>query len=436
LLVNFREILVVRQATMVLLAAALCSGFAPADKPGDRPAVEGQTTLTSVVAGLPAPNWQLSSRDVKFESAAAWSIKRFALHGGTQEGSELLVLDNGKLQITVIPTRGMSILEVRCGDVRLGWNSPVKQVVHPQFIRLESRGGLGWLEGFNEWMVHCGLEWAGHPGKDEFVNNVGEKATMDLTLHGKIGNIPASEVSVTVDPDSPHRIHIKGVVHEQAFYGPKLELDTEISTLPGSSAFRIDDHVVNHGAFAQEFELLYHCNFGAPLLEKGSHVLTAARSIAPFNEHAAEGLSHWNTYDGPTPGFIEQVFCLEPLAGAEGHAQVMLENASRDRAVSMRWKPAELPHLTIWKNTAAIEDGYVTGLEPGTNFAYNRRLERLAGRVPKLAPQQERRFTIDVGIQIGQAEVANQAAEIVKLQSSQPLRTSAKPPLAADPAAP
>ena len=253
---------------------ALACGFAPPDS-----ATSSQQTLTSVAAGLPAPNWQLTSRDVPFESPAAWSIKRYALHGGKQEGCELLVLDNGKLQITIVPTRGMSVLEVRSGDVRLGWDSPVKQVVHPQFMHLESRGGLGWLEGFNEWMVHCGLEWAGHPGKDEFVNNVGEKATMDLTLHGKIGNIPASEVSVTVDPAPPHRIRVKGVVHEQAFYGPKLELDAEISTLPGSEVFRIEDHVVNHGAFPQEFELLYHCNFGPPLLEKGSQVVTAcARS--------------------------------------------------------------------------------------------------------------------------------------------------------------
>ena len=81
---------------------------------------------------------------------------------------ELLTLDNGKLKITVIPTRGMGILDVKMDSVRLGWNSPVKEVVHPSHIDLESRGGLGWLEGFNEWMVRCGLEFAGHPGTDQF----------------------------------------------------------------------------------------------------------------------------------------------------------------------------------------------------------------------------------------------------------------------------
>ena len=395
-------------------------------------AMGDEHVLTSVSAGLGEPTWRLSSRDAKYDSAAPWSVKRFALHGGKQEGCELIVLDNGKLKISVVPTRGMSVLEVTSGDVRLGWNSPVKQVVHPQFMRLESRGGLGWLEGFNEWMVRCGLEFAGHPGQDEFVNNVGEKATMDLTLHGKIGNIPASEVSVVVDLEAPHRIRIKGVVHEQAFYGPKLELATEISTEPGSDAFRIADSVTNHGAFEQEYQVIYHCNYGPPLLGQGSRVLAAAKRIAPFNEHAGEGLKDWQTYAAPTKGFIEQVYCLEPLADRDGRGIVMLENAATDRAVTMRWKTDSLPFLTVWKNTAATEDGYVTGLEPGTGYAYNRRIERQAGRVPKLAPHATREFRIEVGIHVGKERVAEQAAAVANLQGQTPLTMSSTPPRPAE----
>ena len=63
--------------------------------------------------------------------------------------------------------------------MRIGWDSPIKEVVHPKFINLESRGGLGWIEGFNEWMARCGLEYAGHPGKDEFITNTGDKGQMD-----------------------------------------------------------------------------------------------------------------------------------------------------------------------------------------------------------------------------------------------------------------
>jgi len=51
---------------------------------------------------------------------AQWSVTRKILRGGKQEGVELLTLDNGNLQISIIPTRGMGIFDVRSGDIRLG----------------------------------------------------------------------------------------------------------------------------------------------------------------------------------------------------------------------------------------------------------------------------------------------------------------------------
>jgi hypothetical protein len=45
-----------------------------------------------------------------------------------------------------------------------------------------------------------------------------------------------------------------------------------------------------------------------------------------------------------------------------------------------------LPCYTLWKNTTAEPDGYVTGLEPGTNFPNPRSFETQRGRVVKLAP--------------------------------------------------
>ena len=97
-------------------------------------------------------------------------------------------------------------------------------------------------------MARCGLEYAGHPGKDEFITNTGDKGQMDLTLHGKISNIPASEVMVTVDRQAPYTIRVRGRVDERVFFGPKLELWTEISTVPGSGKFTISDTLTNRGS--------------------------------------------------------------------------------------------------------------------------------------------------------------------------------------------
>jgi Domain of unknown function (DUF4432) len=384
-------------------------------------------TLTSAARNLRLDTWQLTHRDVGFESAAPWSVRKYTLHGGKQEGVDVIVVDNGRLAFTVVPTRGMSVLRVEMGDIRLGWDSPVQEVVHPQFINLQSRGGLGWLEGFNEWMVRCGLEWAGHPGKDEFINNTGDKAEMDLTLHGKVGNIPASEVEVVVERTPPHRIHIRGRVDEHMFYGPKLKLWTEISTEPGSNSYRIEDSIRNQGAYDQEFELIYHANYGPPLLEAGARFAAAARQVTPFNSHAARGVARMSEYAGPTPGFVEQVYVIVPFADEKNRTTVMLHNAAKDKAVTMSYSVAELPYFTLWKNTTALDAGYVTGLEPGTSSPANRSIERKAGRVPKLKPGESRTFAIDFAILAGREPIEREAAKIAALQAGRQTQVNSQP---------
>ncbi len=358
------------------------------------------------------------------------SITQTTLHGGKQEGVELIRIDNGKLAITVIPTRGMNILKVESDDVTLGWDSPVKDVVHPQYVDLESRGGLGWLEGFNEWMVRCGLEFAGHPGLDKFVTNTGDEAEMMLTLHGKIGNIPATSVDIHIDEKAPHRIRVRGVVHERLFYGPKLKLVTEVSTKPGSSEFRISDSVTNEGAFDQEFQLIYHGNFGAPLLGEGSKVYVAAKQIAPMNEHAGKAIDNWATYKGPTKGFIEEVYLFEPVTDSQKLTKAVLQNRDGSKGVSMQWSAAELPYLTVWKNTAATADGYVTGIEPATGYPFNRSVERAAGRLPKLAAGATRSFTLDFALHSGANAVGAAVESVSKLQGDTKLDVQRKPPAA------
>lgn len=370
---------------------------------------------------------EITAKDATPSCPVKWSVRKRTLHGGKQEGVELVVIDNGKLQITVIPTRGMGVLSATLGDVRLGWDSPVKDVVHPQFINLNARGGLGWLDGFNEWLCRCGLESNGGPGPDRFINNIGDEAVMDLTLHGKIANLPAQEVELIVDREPPYRIRLRGHVDERMLFGPKLELQTEISTEPGSSTFRIADVVSNRGGQPQEFEMLYHANFGRPLLEEGSRFLAPIERVTPYNDRAAKAVATWNSYSGPTSGFIEQVYLIRPLADKDGRTAILLQNKLADRAASMSYSIKELPYLTMWKNTGAINDGYVTGLEPGTNYPNHRAIERKAGRVPKLAGDASHAMTIDYGIHVGKDEVQKVADRIKAIQGDRKPIVAEKP---------
>jgi hypothetical protein len=375
--------------------------------------------LISVAKNLPGTNFVATRDELAPKCPVAWAVRLEVLHGGRQEGVRLLHIDNGKLKITLVPTRGLGILEVRSGDLRLGWDSPVREVVHPQHVNLASRGGLGWLEGFNEWLCRCGLENNGQPGPDRLINNVGDEVVIDLPLHGKIANIPAQEVELHVQTKPPYRITVRGKVQETMLFGPKLELVAELSTEPGADTFQLRDVVVNRGAQQQEFQMLYHANFGKPLLDKGAKLVAPLLAVTPYNANAARAVKAYNEFLGPTPGYVEQVYLLAPKGDPQGKTTVLLHNAAGDRGASLSYSLKQLPYLTLWKNTGAEADGYVIGIEPGTNYPNRRQVERKHGRVPKLAPGGRYEMAIDFGVHTGAAAVERVANDIARTQAGQ-----------------
>ena len=101
---------------------------------------------------------------------------------------------------------------------------------------------------------------------------------------------------------------------------------------------------------------------------------------------------------------------------SNGNTLALIRNKAGTRGASLRFSTAALPYLTLWKNTAAMEDGYVVGIEPGTNFPNNRRIERKFGRVPKLGPGASHTMTLDFAIHVKADEIATVTKEIAAIQ--------------------
>jgi hypothetical protein len=85
-------------------------------------------------------------------------------------------------------------------------------------------------------------------------------------------------------------------------------------------------------------------------------------------------------------GSKEQVYCCELLANDGGETRILLSGLLNQEAVSLRFNLRSLPALTVWRNTPAEVDGYVLGIEPGTNFPNPHGFEKQHGRVIFLAP--------------------------------------------------
>ncbi|MDR7343701.1 hypothetical protein J2X14_002121 [Pantoea alhagi] len=341
--------------------------------------------LTDSESGMEKGNWAISSQQLKLDGQP-FSIEQKVLHGGKQEGSKVITLrsENG-LTIALSPSRGMDLLHVNGHGVRMGWDSPVDEVVNPAYINLESRNGLGWLDGFNEMMVRCGFEWTGHP-----VNKDG----MLYTLHGKAGNTPASRVEIVIDDQAPHEIRIRGLLKEHTFKKANFSTWTELRYIPGSESFTVHDELTNHSDYPQDYQIIYHSNFGTPILEKDARFIAPVKSVSPFNDYAKQGLKNWNRYDAPTKGFDEMVFNLMPLADAQGKTVAAVINSKGDKGAAIEFDIQQLPLLTLWKNTDTLKQGYVTGIEPGTNYAYPVTIEKEQGRVKQLQPGQSQAFTL------------------------------------------
>jgi hypothetical protein len=308
-----------------------------------------------------------------------WTMELQRLRGGKREGVELLTVDNGLFSFDILPTRGMGLWQGRLGNLRLGWDSPIHGPVHPSFVNLVDRGGLGWLDGFDEWLCRCGLSSLGPPCNDPKTGEV-------LTLHGRIANQPAHHLEARIQLAPPFALEIIGHVEESTPLLAGWELRTTYRTFPGSNRLVVADEIVNLRQRPQELYLLYHINFGPPLLGPGSRVEIPHTSIEPRDERAKEGLATWHSYEPPRPGYAEQVYVFRPQADADGHAWARLQDPAGKNACRLIWKVAELPYFCLWKNSMPESDGYVTGLEPATCFPLTRPQERDAGRAILVPP--------------------------------------------------
>ncbi|AJO81417.1 aldose 1-epimerase family protein [Pseudomonas sp. MRSN 12121] len=354
-----------------------------------------------------AQDFHITSAQLGVKPAQPFSVSLRTLHGGRQEGVSIVDIDNGAMKLSVVPTRGMNVLQASVGEVRLGWDSPVKEVVNPAFIELNGRGGLGWLEGFNELVTRCGYEWVGHPGLDN-----GEL----LTLHGRAANIPASKVTLHIDEQPPYAISLRGELKEQAFKKVDFSVATELVTEPGSSGFALNDTLTNNGDYPKEYQVLYHSNFSTPFLEEGAKFAAPVRQVSPFNDKAKADLATWQTYRGPTRDYDETVYNVVPYADANGETLTALHNKAGNLGVAVSFNTRQLPVFSLWKNTDTRGQGYVTGLEPGTSFSYNRRYQRPLNLVPTIGAKEQRQFQIRYHLLADKAAVDKTLAAIERIQ--------------------
>ncbi len=383
-------------------------------------------TLTNATCQKHEDEFRLTSADMP-GLGEGWSVAKRTLRGGLQDGVELIEVDTGQMRLSILPTRGMGIWRAELPDGSLlGWQSPVRGPVHPKFVPLTESSGFGWLEGFDELVVRCGLESNGGPAFDK-------NGRLAYPLHGRIANRPAQQVSIILD-DSAGTITVRGVVDETRFHFQKIQLVASVTMAVGSTSFTFDDEVKNVGGTPAEMQMLYHINFGEPMLGDGAQLVAPVREVAPHDPEATAHIDTWNNYGPPTTGSPEQCFFFDLLSDKNNLTQVLLKNAENNAGAAVRFNTKQLPHFTLWKNMVASADGYVTGLEPATNFPNPRPFEQEQGRVVKLAAGETWSTQVTVDWLTSAEEVATSEQAVRKLQGEVAVQVDSQPKLGWSPA--
>lgn len=335
-------------------------------------------------------------------------ITKRRLAGGLSDGVDILEVDNGKFSFTVLLSKGMGLWRGRCGGVDFKWDSPVCGPVHPKNVPVFHPSGLGWLEGFDEWVVRCGLTSNGAPEFDE-------KGNLKYSLHGRIANKPAREAEVTYDTETGE-ITVTGIVDEAALFSSRLAVKVTYTTKAGSSKLNVCDKVLNLGSAPAEFELLYHINTGFPFITPGAKIMVPFEKMTPRDANAKANLEKWDEYLPEVPDSPENCYLFEMAADKNADTRVLLICAAGDRGISLSFNKEEFPHFLIWKVMRPNGDTYVTGIEPCVNFPNTRSFEKEHERVVSLAPGASRVFHFEIEALHTGAAVSEAAAAIEKLQ--------------------
>lgn len=313
--------------------------------------------------------------------------RHYVLSDGWGRNLRCIDVNSGSgLQYTILPDRGMDISLAGYKGTNLVFLT-CNGETHPAYFEPEN---FGWFHTFTGGLLTtCGLTYLGAPVTDE-----GEL----LGLHGRYSTIPAKNVSdLSSWINDQYHIKIKGVIEEGVMFGYKMRLEREISSVQGQNNIKITDTVTNFGNKKAPYTILYHMNFGYPLLSEDTEMIIDPLFTRPRDEDAASGISSFKSFIKPEADYKEQVFIHTMRTDAEGNAKVTLQNRKLGISLSLKFDTKTLPYLWQWKMMGQGE--YVLGLEP-TNVCWNNRKEMKENNsLLYLMPGEESVNTIEISLE-------------------------------------
>ncbi|MBK0417522.1 DUF4432 family protein [Leucobacter sp. CSA1] len=299
------------------------------------------------------------------------SCESSVVSDGPEAGTRRIRLVSGDLDVELLPDRGLDLGVARVAGVPVSWVSPTG------FPRRDLTADTGFARTFGGGLLAtCGLQNFGPEQLEDGGGGAGSRVAHPM--HGRYGSIPASVVRAEADETGAV---VEGRVREAEVFGVDLELRRRVELPLGERAIRIRDVVVNRGALPAECMVLYHLNFGWPLVAEGTELRTGAEEVLPRDAAAEAGLEEWHRFPALSERYPEQVFSHRLPGGRSAEIGIAHPGGFTARVA---YDPAQLPGLFQWR---VAERGFaVLAVEPATAPTILGRADALARGLTRTLP--------------------------------------------------
>lgn len=339
------------------------------------------------------PNTDRLWKDKISHASQLGGIETSVIDNGLGRGTRIAWINTGTgLRYKVVIDRGMDIADAFFNQHSLTWLSH-GGIKFPQPLTDQ---GLDWLRTFGGGLLTtCGLSHTGGPESDSY----GQRG-----LHGHVSNLSA-EIESIIQPDpvaGKPEMSITGIVKESTVFGPILEWRRTISGVLGEAKLKISDEIMNRGNTPAPHMLLYHFNFGWPMVDEGTEIVWKgdwASRDGDINNPIFNNKNNFKKCPPPLEehsGGGEEVAFIDIDPDPSGQCTCGLYNERIGIALALRFQKKELPWLMNWQHWGRGE--YVTGLEPATHPPLGQAKVRENGTLIQLEPAERRSYHLEIEI--------------------------------------
>ncbi|MEO1701656.1 MAG: DUF4432 family protein [Pseudomonadota bacterium] len=285
-------------------------------------------------------------------SRALAEIRQVEVTDGPAAGSRILeVRTPTGLSLDIALDRGGDISRMNYKGHELGWHSAADMAT-PWPVP-DTEDGLGFLRGFDGFLVTCGLDHHGVATQTDASNfKYPLRKQNHHPLHGRIMTAKAEVAEKHIDWDAVH-IRIKTIARQASVFGEVLELRRVFEISLETPTVKMIDEVANMGFRPTRHGILYHFNMGYPLLDSASRLTGDEWTLR-------------NRLDGagavPDDNHVEIV----DAKASPADGRIGMINDSVGFGLTIGFDPKMLPATALWR---AFQSGvFACGLEPQTVF--------------------------------------------------------------------